>query len=373
MLIDDLVKNPGVWLSTDSEPGIVISHRIRLARNVCDVPFPEWARKQQRRELRERLFAVLRDVPTFQGGLFLAMEDLSPLDREVLRERHLISYDLAEEEKGRSGGVAVAPDEQIAVMINEEDHLRIQGIGPGMDPTRVWQRLRALDEEIEQRVEYAFSATLGYLTACPSNVGTGLRISLMMHLPGLRIMDDIMPATKGLEKLGLAVRGLNGEGTDAAGNMCQISNQSTLGESEEEIMLRIAEIGREFVGHERNARGRVTESRRARLLDHVGRAFGILRHATLLSFQEAVELLSALRLGVELGLIQRLPVGRINEVMLLTQPAHLQKIAGAEKSPEERDEIRAAMTRRLLGSAVLKGSRFRAAAPRATRQTRKKA
>ncbi len=359
MIIDDLVKNPGAWLATDSEPGVVISHRIRLARNAKGVPFPGWTDNRARRALRERVFEILRDIPSLSSGLFLDMDSLDPLDREALRERRLISLELAEQDKGNGGGVVVSADEQIAIMINEEDHFRIQGIGTGMEPDSIWKRLRELDEEIEQRIDYAFNPALGYLTACPSNVGTGLRISMMMHLPGLRIMDEMGPVAKGLEKIGLTVRGLNGEGTEAAGNMYQISNQSTLGESEEAIMAHLSDIVRDMVNHEQNARARVLENRKVSLLDHVGRAFGILRNATLLSFQEAVELLSALRLGVEFGLVQRLSVGRINEAMLLTQPAHLQKIAGETKTPDERDEFRARMARELLGAAHLKRTRSR--------------
>ena len=359
MILDDLVKHPGAWLATNEEPGVVISHRIRLARNVKGEAFPGWARNRARCALRDRIFELLRDIPELRDGMFLDMDQLDALDREVLRERRLISLDLSEQTKERGSGVVVSADEQIAIMINEEDHFRLQGIGSGMNALATWQRLQALDEEIEQRIDYAFSPTLGYLTACPSNVGTGLRISMMMHLPGLRIMDEMGPVAKGLEKIGLTVRGLNGEGSDAAGNMCQISNQSTLGETEKTIMAQLAEISLELVRHESNARARVWESRRLTLLDHVGRAFGILQNATLLSYQEEVELLSALRLGVEFGLVQRLPAGRINEALLLTQPAHLQKIAGSLKSPDERDELRARMTRDLLGSASLKKTRGR--------------
>ncbi len=362
MILDDLVKNPGAWLATGRDTGVALSHRIRLARNVKGEPFPGWAGVGVRRVLRERLFETLRDIPALRNGLFLNMDSLDALDRETLKERRLISLELVEQDKGQGGGVVVSEDEQIAIMINEEDHFRIQGIGSGMDARRTWTRLRELDEEIEQRVEYAFSSALGYLTACPSNVGTGLRVSVMMHLPGLRIMDEMGPAAKGLEKMGLAVRGLNGEGTEAWGNLYQISNQSTLGESEEALLDRMLKIGLEMAMHEENARTRALESRGVSLRDHVGRAFGIVRHATMLSFQEAVDLLSALRLGVDLGLIGRLSVGRINEALLLTQPAHLQKMAGAVKTPDERDEWRARMTRDMLGSATLKGARGRRAA-----------
>jgi protein arginine kinase len=238
-------------------------------------------------------------------------------------------------------------------MINEEDHLRLQAISPGMNLPAVWDRVNALDTELESRLEYAFSPQLGYLTACPSNVGTGLRASVMMHLSGLRLTNEIQAVVKGLGKLGIAVRGLLGEGTEAHGNMFQVSNQGTLGEAEDAIIEGLIEVVAELTQHEQNARARLMEGRRTYVLDQIGRAYGVLSHARVLSSQEAIDMLSALRLGLELKLIDGLSISGLNEIMLLTQPGHLQKMAGHPLGPEERDELRASTVKRELGNVAI--------------------
>lgn len=347
MIIDSLVKNPGCWLSMRKETGVVISSRVRLARNVRGVAFPGWAGQRECVRLCTRLEKIFREHSILSSPLFLEMGRLAEIDRDILRERHLISNELSE--RGNGSALIVAGDERLAVMVNEEDHLRLQAISPGLQLKESWARLDALDTEIEKHVTYAFSRQYGYLTACPSNAGTGMRASVMMHLSGLRICDEVDAVLNGLEKMGLAVRGLWGEGTQAHGNMFQISNQETLGQSEAQIIERLIRFVEEVTLHEQNARARLMEGRRPYLLDHVGRAVGILKSARVLPSHEAVDLLSAVRLGVELELLGGLRVARINQIMLLTQPGHLQKIYGRILTPLERDEMRAKLVRSKLG------------------------
>ena len=352
MVIDELVKRPGLWLSPEQSAGIVISSRVRLARNVRGHAFPEWAEDPERRELCQQLRDALTSVRSLADASFVDMEALDDVDTDVLRERHLISSELAEGDAG--SGLVVAGDERIAVMINEEDHLRLQAITPGMNLPAVWEKIDAVDTDLESRVAYAFSPTLGYLTACPTNVGTGLRASVMMHLSGLRLANDAEAVIRGLERIGFTVRGLLGEGTEAYGNMFQISNQSTLGETEEAIIERLTGIASLLACHEQNARERLMEDRRIYVADQIARAFGVLMNARLLSSKEAVDLLSGLRLGVELGLVSGLTLGRINEIMLLTQPGHLQKMTGRVIDSDERDEVRAGIVRRRLKGVSIK-------------------
>jgi len=346
MIVDDLVKNPGCWLSMAEDTGIAISSRVRLARNLRDFAFPGWAGENECVRLCDNLQEILVKLPGLNAPLFFEMGKLERMSKEILKERHLISSELAE--RGAGSALVVAADEQVAVMVNEEDHLRLQAMSPGMNLEAVWRKVDQIDSEIEKHVKYAFSSRLGHLTACPSNVGTGLRASVMVHLSGLRWMYEIELVIKGLENIGLAVRGLLGEGTEACGNMFQISNQATLGESEETTIKRLAQVVGEVVQHESNARERLLESKRMLVLDQIGRAFGILRHACVLPSKEAVDLLSDLKLGVEFGMVRDATAARLNEIMLLTQPGHLQKMAGKILGTAERDEVRARIVRREL-------------------------
>jgi protein arginine kinase len=351
MIVDSLVRNPGAWLSQGRETDIVISSRVRLARNVRDMAFPSWAGEEERVRLWNEMRAAFGKLPDFPNPLVVDMGSVSALDKEVLRERHLASSELVE--KGRGSGLIVSEDERLSVMVNEEDHLRLQAISPGMNLRGIWERLDALDTAMEQHVEYAFSERLGYLTACPTNVGTGLRAGVMAHLAGLGLMNEADSVARGLNRLGYEVRGVFGEGSEAAGSMYQISNRLTLGEREEDTIRGMEEIAAEVVGHERNARRRLLGQRRVCVLDHVGRAYGLLRHARVLSSSEAIHLLSALRLGVDFGLAAGVTAAQINRAMLLTQPGHLQKMLGRGLTPEERDEVRADTLRKHLAGVTL--------------------
>lgn len=353
MILGDLPKMQGRTVSAaqKGETGVVVSSRARLARNLRNAAFPGWAGEDERTNICKKLCLAFEKIQIMGKPVFVDMSRLDSIEREILRERHLISNEFSEKTAGSV--LVTSSDEQVAVMINEEDHLRLQAMVPGLNMLEVWKRVNDVDSELECFVEYAFSPEFGYLTACPSNVGTGLRISVMLHLPGLRLMDEVEAVIKGLTRIDMEVRGLWGEGTEAFGNMFQVSNRTTLGESEEMILHRMTDVVDDLVDHELNARGRLLEQRKLQLMDHTGRAFGILMHAQILTSVESVDLMSALRLGVEFGFVKNLTIAKINEIMLLTQPGHLQKIKKRNIGPEERDSLRAEVVREKLQGIAL--------------------
>ncbi len=348
MTVDDLIRRPGAWLLTEAgvDSDIAVSARIRLARNLKEAAFPGWAGEEECARILARLRPAVESLPGLEGAWSWEMSDLDPVDREILCERHLISAELAA--RNRGSALVLRPDESLSVMINEEDHLRLQVMRPGADLAALWREIDALDSALGEKIPYAFSAALGYLTACPSNVGTGLRASVMVHLPALRLMNEVEPVVKGLNKIGLAVRGIGGEGTEAMGNMYQVSNQMTLGESELDLIRRLSAVVEELADHERNARARLREKFPARLKDFVGRAFGILQQAHILSSQEALDLLSAVRLGIELDLVRSLSGGDLNRLTQSILPGHLQRQARRDLAVEDRDQLRAMMVRERL-------------------------
>jgi protein arginine kinase len=351
MVVEEYLAQSRAWLMNRPRDGVVISSRVRLARNLEGAAFPGWCGKQERVRLHDRLRDVLCQLPELSAPVSLAMANLTPIDREMLKERYLISSELAAKDAG--SGVVISEPEHVAVMINEEDHLRMQAMRPGLDLSSAWQCLRAIDEALEAHLTFAFSPRLGFLTACPSNVGTGLRASVMVHLPGLRLMNEVEQVIKGLTRMGLAVRGALGEGTDAYGNMYQVSNQTTLGRDEESMIAALEDTIAYLVKQEEQARARLLEQRPIQVLDHCARAVGILNYACILSSGEAMDILSGLRFGVELGTIKGVSVARLNEMMLLSQPGHLQKQAHTELEPDARDQLRAELIRKTLKGVTL--------------------
>jgi len=344
--VDELVKQPGSWLKVGENTGIIVSSRVRLARNVCGRRFPAWASEEDAVRLLHDLNPILGRLQACRDPIVLEISSLNRMEKEILIERHLMSRDMAE--KGKGSAVVLKRDESIAIMVNEEDHIRMQAMSPGLNLRNLWKQIDAVDSEIESNVEYAFSPQMGYLTACPSNVGTGIRASVMLHLPGLVLMNEINSIIKAVSKMGLAVRGLWGEGTDAAGNMFQLSNQTTLGETEEVIVERLEKIVLEIDEHEKNGRNRLLEQKGNYIRDHFGRAVGILTHAHMLNSKETLEMLSALRLGLDLGIISGWKRAMIDELFLLTQPGHLQKLEGRVIGAEKRDLARARLVRQRL-------------------------
>src|SRR5690349_6633558 len=325
---------------------IVLSSRVRLARNVKDWPFPGYAKKPDRVEALKSIRPAVETLPQMQGGYGDTMDNLTALDKQILVERHLISREHAAKNAG--SGLAISKDETICVMINEEDHLRMQALKPGLQLKEAWQAIDQFDSALEKKLDYAFSKDLGYLTACPTNLGTGIRVSAMLHLPALVLTEQINKIVQAVNKLGLAVRGLYGEGTEALGNVFQVSNQMTLGESENEIVERLTKVLAQLIEHEENARGSLLEEKQKVLFNHIGRAYGILANAHSISSKETMNLLSLMRLGVDLGLFPGTEKALVDELFIITQPAHLQKRYSEKLSAEERDLLRSDMLRERL-------------------------
>ncbi|HYE02221.1 MAG TPA: protein arginine kinase [Phycisphaerales bacterium] len=350
------VRRGAPWLrGTGAEADVVISSRVRLARNLSGLPFVRKATRDQ----RQRAMGVVHErIETLPGGERMAWIDLggcSSLDRTLLVERHLISKEHAKGEEPRA--VAISGDEQVSVMVNEEDHLRLQVLRSGLELGAAMAQVDALDDRLESAPQaqpapalaYAFSPRFGYLTACPTNVGTGLRVSVMLHLPGMKLTGEMEKMRRAARDMSLAVRGYYGEGSEAVGDFYQISNQTTLGRSERAIMEPFAsEIIPQVIAYERQARRLLLDKRRRMLEDQVYRALGTLRYARLLTPEESLTLLSQVRLGILTGLIADVPEPTVNQLILLTQPAHLQRVLGREMDQAERREARADLVRQQL-------------------------
>jgi protein arginine kinase len=325
---------------------IVMSSRVRLARNLKEFAFPGWAKKPERIRAMDTIRPAVESLPEMKDSFSESMDSLSTLDKQILVERHLISREHAAKSAG--SGLVVNRDETLCFMINEEDHLRMQALRPGLQLRQAWGAIDQADSVLEKRLEYAFNPELGYLTACPTNLGTGIRVSAMLHLPGLVLSEQINPIIQSVNKLGLAVRGLYGEGTEALGNVFQVSNQMTLGESESAIVERLEKVLAQIIEHEENARGSLLEKKPKMVFNHIGRAYGILANAHSISSKETMNLLSLMRLGVDVGLFPGVERALVDELFIMTQPAHLQKQHSEKLSAEERDLLRADMVRERL-------------------------
>ncbi len=322
---------------------IVMSSRVRLARNLKDAAFPGWAKKNERVKILDTIRPAVESLPEMSDSYSEAMDNLGALDKQILVERHLISREHAAKNTG--SGLVLNREETFSVMINEEDHLRMQALRPGLQLKQAWTAIDAFDSSLEKKLDYAFDADLGYLTACPTNLGTGIRVSAMLHLPGLVLGEQINPIIQSVNKLGLAVRGLYGEGTEALGNVFQVSNQMTLGENESMIVERLEKVLAQIIEHEENARLMLLEKKPKTVYNHIGRAYGILANAHSISSKETMNLLSLLRLGVDLGLFPGAERSLVDELFFITQPAHLQKQFSDKLTAEERDLMRADMVR----------------------------
>jgi protein arginine kinase len=323
-----------------------MSSRVRLARNLKDAAFPGWAKKPERIRVLDMIRPAVESLPEMKDAFSEVMDNLSALDKQILVERHLISREHAAKSSG--SGLVLNHDETFCVMINEEDHLRMQALRPGLQLRQAWSAIDHLDSELEKKLDYAFNNDLGYMTACPTNLGTGIRVSAMLHLPGLVLGEQINPIVQSVNKLGLAVRGLYGEGTEALGNVFQVSNQMTLGEDEVTIVERLDKVLSQIIEHEENARQTLLEKQPKVVYNHIGRAYGILANAHSISSKETMNLLSFMRLGVEMNLFPGTERALVDELFILTQPAHLQRMLSDKLSAEERDLARADMLRERL-------------------------
>jgi protein arginine kinase len=345
--LDDLARTSGEWLrGSGPESDIVISSRIRLARNLAEFPFISRAAPTDRAEIERMLRERVMRSPGAAELMYFDVNRLEGIDRQFLVERQLISREHAEAEGAR--GVAIDPQERVSLMINEEDHLRIQVMHSGLDLLSAWEQINAIDDLVESQITYAFHDRLGYLTACPTNVGTGMRVSVMLHLPALVITRQIEKLFRSLQKISLAVRGLYGEGSQAMGDFYQISNQITLGRSETDLVKQVGDVVPTIIDYERKAREFLIRESHENLHDRVSRAYGILRTAQTISSEETMHLLSSVRMGVNLGLIADLEVPLLNKLFIYTQPAHLQKLTGSELDTADRNIERARYLRRHL-------------------------
>ncbi len=349
MKIEALLANPGEWLSSggDHHP-IVISSRVRLARNLAKMPFPGWAKKSERIRILEEIKPEGEVLPEMSNSFSQQLNELSATEKQVLVERHLISREHAA--KGMGSAVVINSAQTLSIMVNEEDHLRMQAITCGFDLAQTFQLIDRIDTMLESQLDFAFDEELGYLTACPTNVGTGMRASAMVHLPGLVLSEQINQVVNSVNKIGLAVRGLYGEGTEAMGNLFQVSNQTTLGEKEDQIIDRLNKVIETLIQRENQARTNLLDTRRTMLMDQVGRAYGILNYSYSISSKEALNLLSVLRLGIDLGFFPEQGRTIINKLLLDTQPAHLQHVSQQKLAADERDHLRADTVREQLKS-----------------------
>jgi len=348
MELNELPTRAGEWLKgSGPDSDIVIASRIRLARNMADYPFSSRASAQQKEEISALLKRAIMDGDIGLKLVYYDLNNTAELDRYMLVERHLISKEHANGDGSR--GVIISRNEILSIMINEEDHLRIQVLQSGLQLTAAWEAIDRIDDVIDHHVSYAFSEELGYLTACPTNVGTGMRASVMLHLPALGFTKQIDKVMRAINKMNLAVRGLYGEGTQFSGSFYQISNQVTLGKSEAEILDIIGSTVPRIIEYERRARQALLAHNRERLEDKIWRALGVLKNTRTICSDETIDLLSYLRLGINLGIVDNLDMSVVNQLFVLTLPAHLQKLDGRELSAPERDIARAKFIRRHLG------------------------
>ncbi len=341
MSLNDLIRTTGEWLRGDGPMNdVVVSSRIRLARNLADRPFLSTADSSARTEIYRTIVDEVLSGSCNGQSVLIDVEKADSLDRDVLVERHLISRQHSSGEGSR--GVVFTPQETLSLMINEEDHLRMQTLRCGLQLRSAWEEVSHVDDTLGEQLSFAFDRQLGFLTACPTNVGTGIRVSVMVHLPALKMTKEIERVARAARDMRLAVRGLYGEGTEAIGDLYQISNQTTLGVAEEDVIEALGDRTiPKIVEYEQLARESLARARPQHLDDRVWRAYGTLCHARRISNDETLALLSPIRMGIHLGRFQEFDGHLLNELFLNSQPAHLQKLHGRALTEEEQCVVRA--------------------------------
>ena len=349
-VIDRLAGQAPEW-ARESGPrsDVILSSRVRFARNLASLPFPPRASKEQDRQVITRLRRAAASVGELRAAEYLDLEGLEDLELEVLIERRLASRDLARGNRKR--GVLVAPGERITVMVNEEDHFRLTGVLSGLRLGEALDQVNDVDRSLGAALDFAFDAELGFLTACPTNVGTGMRASVLAHLPALVLTRRAKKVIQGVAALGLSVRGYYGEGTEIMGNFFQISNQTTLGRGENEIVSRLDEVVRQILGFENEARDSMWSGARLQLEDKIYRAFGTLKSARSIAADEVVSLASAVRFGIALELPELCTLRTLNEVLVISQPGHVSRLAGRALGEEDRRQFRSELVRKRLNQA----------------------
>ena len=351
--VDVLLKQPSGWLEASGpDSDIVVSSRIRLARNIEGYPFLSKMTVEQQREVVEKVEEAVRKIPAFDDSFYFKSNQMTEVDRQFLLERHLISREHASEQGCRA--VAISSNQTVSLMVIEEDHVRLQVFESGFNLSETWKTISRIDDELSKPLEFSFDKNLGYLTACPTNVGTGLRASCMMHLPSLVLTKQVHKVLQALSKLNLAARGLYGEGTQATGNFFQLSNQMTLGQPEEEIIENLSTVIRQVIEHEKEARAYLKEKKQMKFEDQVWRALGVLKSARMIASSEATQLLSSIQLGLSMEMISSgITKQDMNLLFLYIQPAHLQKMSGKVLNSAERDVRRAELIREKLSKVAL--------------------
>ncbi len=347
-MFEEMAKRPAVWLCGEgAESQVVLSSRVRLARNIANLPFPSRADAENREKILSFVKTAVQKSANLRKGRFVDCAQMDDLDRAFMVERHLVSLEFT---RCRDfSALLIGEEENLSLMVNEEDHLRIQALASGLEMNKTFQMADQADDELSRSLEYAFDPTFGFLTACPTNTGTGMRASVLIHLPGLTLTGEIEKVISQISKLGLVVRGFYGEGSDVWGNLFQVSNQTTLGRSEEDIVESLERVTRQIIEYEENARRRLFKEAKDQIEDKIWRAYGILKHARTLTSEEVLNMLSAIRLGIGMGVLKMVSLPQVNEILALTQPAHLQKYFKRRMEPGERDRVRADLVRAKMG------------------------
>jgi protein arginine kinase len=347
MELNDFIHNTGQWLKgIGNHAHIVMSSRVRLARNIAMMPFPNKARKKELLDILESFETSMKEIDYLKNAVFLKIGDLDNVDKQFLIERHLMSHEHAANADGKA--LLVSKEEVLSIMVNEEDHFRIQVMQSGLNLDETWKIANMIDDALSAKLDFAYSASWGYLTACPTNTGTAIRGSVMLHLPALVMTKQINKVLTAVSKLSFASRGFYGEGTQASGNFYQISNQVALGHSEDDIIQNINGLIRQIIEQEEQARQALLVQNRLMLEDKIFRSYGVLKSAHIISSQETVELLSMVRLGIDLGIVKDVNRNDINDLFIMIQPAHLQKLEGKKLTAAERDMKRASLIRQKI-------------------------
>ncbi len=349
--MDDLVKKSDQWLDRRGpEEHIVMSSRARYARNLPRTPFPMRARPEELRFVAEKVSAAIAASRKFMNGITFDLTQIHAIERNYLKENHLISAEM--EKGGTSRLIFLSEDVKLAVMVNEEDHLRVYSLEAGFQLGEVLNRLIDLEDELQRELQFAFSQQYGYLTACPTNTGTGLRASVMLHLPALASSKQMPEIVKSMPPLGLTVRGFYGENSENLGDFFQVSNEVTLGRSEQEIVEGLTAKIEQIIEREEQARRMMYEQNRTTIEDEVWRAWGVLAYARIITSQDAVQLLSRLRYGIDRGYFGRLGHPELNKLIIEVQPGHLQVAEGGAVGVEARDVLRANLLRKRLADTI---------------------
>ncbi|MBN2407599.1 MAG: ATP--guanido phosphotransferase [Elusimicrobia bacterium] len=354
MNFNTLAKKDISWLSARNETPGIISTRIRLARNLKGVPFPGRAGTADLERCMDEIFNACEKIPYFRNSIKIKLNDCSDNQKRLFLERHLISHEHAV--SSGSGGIIVDERETLSIMINEEDHMRLQYISGGLNLFESWDIIDTVDNELSRYLDYAYSDKLGYLTSCPTNTGTGMRASCQMHLAALGMINGVKSTMENVNRMGMVVRGLYGEGTKVMGNMLQISNQVTLGISEQHILDSLRRLVTKVRDRDDRVGRKILEDKYDVVKDIVSRAGGVLSNAHRISYGEALEMLSNLRFGAKMG-IYGAQIGLLDNLMVRIQPAHIQEIYGRKMDHSEREIKRAEIIRQTIGTYINQGEK----------------